>query len=208
MAHCWIYHENAWAVLPLDGEAAWTVTGQHGQPVQVRHDTRDSSAVLLRSQWLEEGETWILIAPPQSEVRINGERVWLGMHCLTDKDEMRVPGVGRLFFSTEQLARAVPFSGTAAQPFFCPRCKQALSVGCRANVDEKLNPVTIRNHLFTIATRTEEALGEEQGSFIDGPDIAKLSPGAKQTKGFRLPGLLPPLDTLARHFPAIISPAA
>ena len=30
------------------------------------------------------------------------------------------------------------------------------------------NPVTLRNHLFRMAQRTEDALGEEQGSFIDG----------------------------------------
>jgi hypothetical protein len=35
-------------------------------------------------------------------------------------------------------------------------------------VEEKLNPVTLRNHLFRVAQRTEDALGEEQGSFIDG----------------------------------------
>ena len=35
-------------------------------------------------------------------------------------------------------------------------------------VDEKLNPVTLRNHLLRVAQRTEDALGEEQGSFIDG----------------------------------------
>ncbi len=35
-------------------------------------------------------------------------------------------------------------------------------------VDEKLNGVTIRNHLFAVAERTEEALGDEQFSFIEG----------------------------------------
>jgi hypothetical protein len=34
-------------------------------------------------------------------------------------------------------------------------------------VDEKLNPVTLRNHLLRVAQRTEDALGEERGSFID-----------------------------------------
>lgn len=35
-------------------------------------------------------------------------------------------------------------------------------------VDEKLNPITLRNHLLRVAQRTEDALGEERGSFIDG----------------------------------------
>jgi hypothetical protein len=35
-------------------------------------------------------------------------------------------------------------------------------------IDEKLNAVTLHNHLFRVAQRTEDALGAEQGSFIDG----------------------------------------
>ena len=35
-------------------------------------------------------------------------------------------------------------------------------------LDELLQAVTIRNHVFTLAERLEDALGDEQGSFIDG----------------------------------------
>jgi hypothetical protein len=35
-------------------------------------------------------------------------------------------------------------------------------------VDEKLNPITLRNHVLRVAQRTEDALGEERSSFIDG----------------------------------------
>lgn len=35
-------------------------------------------------------------------------------------------------------------------------------------VDEKLNDVTLRNHLLRVAERMEQALGEEQGCFIEG----------------------------------------
>jgi hypothetical protein len=35
-------------------------------------------------------------------------------------------------------------------------------------IDEKLNDVTLRNHLFRVAERMEQALGEEQGCFIEG----------------------------------------
>lgn len=35
-------------------------------------------------------------------------------------------------------------------------------------VDEKLNPITLRNHLLRVAQRTEDALGKERSSFIDG----------------------------------------
>jgi len=35
-------------------------------------------------------------------------------------------------------------------------------------LDEPLEAVTIRNHVFKLAQRLEDALGDEQGSFIDG----------------------------------------
>src|SRR6266699_3591187 len=35
-------------------------------------------------------------------------------------------------------------------------------------LDEPLQTVTIRNHVFTLAERFEDALGDEHGSFIDG----------------------------------------
>jgi hypothetical protein len=34
-------------------------------------------------------------------------------------------------------------------------------------LDEPLHAVTIRNHVLTVAQRLEDALGEEQWSFID-----------------------------------------
>ncbi|MFQ5874497.1 MAG: hypothetical protein ACE5JL_11950 [Dehalococcoidia bacterium] len=45
-------------------------------------------------------------------------------------------------------------------------------------VDEKLNPVTVRNHTLVVAERCEAELGEEQFGFIDGcpRDWAKLPP--------------------------------
>ena len=35
-------------------------------------------------------------------------------------------------------------------------------------LDEPLQAVTLRNHVFTLAERLEDALGDEHGSFIDG----------------------------------------
>jgi hypothetical protein len=35
-------------------------------------------------------------------------------------------------------------------------------------LDEPLQAVTIRNHVFTLAERLEDALGDEHGSFIEG----------------------------------------
>jgi hypothetical protein len=129
MAHFWTHTtEHEWTIMPLDGDAAWTLTGQHDQPVCAGHVTNNSqSSVLLTSALLPgKDETWILLAPPQQAVRVNGERVLLGICVLRDKDEIRVPGGVSLFFSTEKLARVELFPGINGQRFFCPRCKQEI----------------------------------------------------------------------------------
>ncbi len=70
---------------------------------------------------------WALVAASDSPVRLNGRSMLLGIHALRDRDEV-VLGAHRVFFSTEELARAVPFPGLA-QPAFCPRCKQKIEPG-------------------------------------------------------------------------------
>jgi hypothetical protein len=73
------------------------------------------------------GPRWTLLAGRGAGVRVNGRPLALGVRALADKDEI-LAGGRRLFFSTEELAQAVPFPGLA-QPAFCPRCKQRLEPG-------------------------------------------------------------------------------
>jgi hypothetical protein len=73
---------------------------------------------------------WALLAAPGSPVRVNGRSLTLGIHALRDRDEVAL-GAHRVFFSTEELARVVPFPGLA-QPAFCPRCKQKIEPGVPA----------------------------------------------------------------------------
>jgi len=84
-----------------------------------------AAALLLRSR-TDQGEVWLAMSATPAGVALNGAPLHAGIHVLADRDEIRVAGLGRVFFSTEQLARVVPFPG-AGTPAFCPRCKQEVA---------------------------------------------------------------------------------
>jgi hypothetical protein len=65
-----------------------------------------------------------------------------------------------LLYSAESL---FPFKFSGPE-----RAQNPFSYALILPLDEPLNPVTLRNHLLKVAERTEEALGEEQASFIEG----------------------------------------
>jgi hypothetical protein len=90
----------------------------------------DAAALLLRSR-TDEGETWLVISATATGVALNGEPLHAGIRVLADRDELRITGLGRVFFSTEQLARVTPFPG-ADKSTFCPRCKQEIAPGSPA----------------------------------------------------------------------------
>ena len=71
---------------------------------------------------------WTLLAGPQCMVRINAQPLGLGIRVLRDRDEISFAGQ-RCFFSTEEFARIVPFSGLAQPAAHCPRCKQRMEPG-------------------------------------------------------------------------------
>jgi hypothetical protein len=70
---------------------------------------------------------WALIAPANSDVRVNGRAAHGGLCFLADRDEIRA-GASVRYFSTESLAEVVPFPG-AARAVFCGRCRQRIEVG-------------------------------------------------------------------------------
>jgi hypothetical protein len=76
-------------------------------------------------------ETWAILCPPQSELRVNGEPVPLGVAVLADRDELRVPGHAARFFSTETLARVESFPESSGGGC-CPRCKLTIEAGSPA----------------------------------------------------------------------------
>jgi len=71
---------------------------------------------------------WLMMAPPGSGAKVNGEALFLGIHALRDKDEIRLPDGQRVFFSTQDPAHVQPFPGIG-HAAFCPRCKQEITDG-------------------------------------------------------------------------------
>jgi len=121
MAHLWREDqflglaEPAWVVQPLDGEAAVPLGGA------------SAAALLLRSR-SDEGESWLALSATPSGVALNGAPLRARIRVLADRDEIRIRGFGRVFFSTEELACIVPFAGTPTTTY-CPRCKLVLAPG-------------------------------------------------------------------------------
>lgn len=132
MAHLWVTTEaRHWAVLPLEDDAFTLATNP---PRPVRHPMGDGEAfsnVLLVRTSGAEGTSWVLIAGAGSGVSVNGLPLATGLRVVSDRDEIRIPDAGALYFSTESLARVEPFAGSD-QTLFCPRCKLEIEKGAEA----------------------------------------------------------------------------
>ena len=90
--------------------------GEGGMPSVVR---------LVRSGADAGPAPWVLVAGPDAAVSVNGVAMAAtGFRVLRDRDEIRMPGLGRAYFSTESLAVVVPFPGPASAG--CPRCQQPI----------------------------------------------------------------------------------
>src|SRR5688572_9497796 len=101
MAHLWKQDDlGKWVTTPVDDDAI----------------ARWGVAVMRIESPLE---TWALLVPPASLMRLNGEHVPLGFAVLSDRDELHLPGDSLRFFSSETLARVEPSPDDAGG--FCPR---------------------------------------------------------------------------------------
>ena len=129
MAHFWdIDTAGCWVATPVgDTRAAIDISVE-----LVKSDHIAAGAVEHARVWrlTNSPETWALVCPPYSDVRVNGERVPLGLTILSDRDELRIPGLPVRFFSTETLAYVEAFPESAGG--FCPRCKQPIEPGSSA----------------------------------------------------------------------------
>jgi hypothetical protein len=131
MAHLWVNDEvPGWAVFPLDHEAFCLDTIPPSRLGQ-----RTTGAMLTRIAG-EEGISWCLLCAASADVRVNGVPLSEGIRMLANQDEIRVVGVGTVFFSTERRPRVEPFAGRPTAGL-CPRClleieSGALAVGCPA----------------------------------------------------------------------------
>jgi hypothetical protein len=131
MAHLWVKNATEqWAVLPLE-ETAFTLTANppHSIGSLVEENNVLANVLLLRTAEAE--RTWVLVAGSGTGVSVNGMPLVTGIRVVGDRDEIRVPGSGSFYFSTETLARVEEFVA-AEQTLFCPRCKQAIEAGAAA----------------------------------------------------------------------------
>lgn len=123
--------ESLWGVASLEGAGeAFYLTGDPKRPVAVRKSDspHGQGAYIIRHEEPDGRERWALFAAPAARARVNGVPLSIGMHVLTDKDEIQLGNSGPLLFSTERLARTEPFPGTD-KPVFCPRCKAEILPG-------------------------------------------------------------------------------
>lgn len=125
MSHLWTMDRlvGEWAVAALDGVAfALFADGSVSRITQAALGRSDAPVWLFRSGQ-GDAESWVLIAP--GRVLVNGSAAWVGIRILRDRDEVRMEGGARWFFSTENLAKVEPFPVTR-QAASCPRCKQPI----------------------------------------------------------------------------------
>jgi len=146
MPHLWVEDRvGEWAVVPIEGDTldvtrlVEQLNAQeslpHHQAEALTRDADCASTVSLdphRVMLLRAGAhgsvEWLLLAPTDRVVRINGMALPAGIAVLSDRDEIaEVPGRS-LFFSTERLAVVEPMP--AFDPLLvCPRCKQPIATG-------------------------------------------------------------------------------
>lgn len=133
MAHLWIADPECggWCVLPLERVSHTLAVTPPRPAARSPEPGADPSDVRLVPASGDGGPAWMLIAGPARAVSVCGRPLALGVRVLSDRDEIRVEGVGTMFFSTETLARIEPFPH-ADRGFHCARCKLALEPGAPA----------------------------------------------------------------------------
>src|SRR5262249_13722566 len=130
VAHFWIVDPaGGWKVAPVEQDNLVLDRAADGQVCVHPGTEGTSAAVRILHQRALEGESWVLLS--SSGIRVNGLPLTLGVRVLADRDEVLLGGTGRVFFSTERLARVEPFPGSE-RPVFCPRCRQPIDGGCAA----------------------------------------------------------------------------
>jgi hypothetical protein len=137
MAHIWVPDPSsaaasAWAVLELEAESYYLDVMPPRAVARAWPARRPSFPILFRAASERDGESWVVVAPAPSALRVNGLPLGTGIHALADRDELRLEGGGdRCFFSTERVARPVRYPG-GAQPVHCPRDRRPIEPGSRA----------------------------------------------------------------------------
>jgi len=77
---------------------------------------------LLLCSRTADGVLWLIMSAASSGVALNGRPLRRGIRVLAERDEIRVAGFGRAYYSAERLATIEIFGG-AEMRIDCPRCK-------------------------------------------------------------------------------------
>jgi len=127
MPHLWVKDSGEWTVLELLSDT-FALTRDPLKPVQRRElGTPAEIACMLRCNGAG-GEHLFVLAPSENTaVIINGIPLASGIRILRDRDELRVGGIERMYFSTESLAVLTRFPGNE-QAMYCPRCKREIAL--------------------------------------------------------------------------------
>jgi hypothetical protein len=125
MAHLWVRTtSDNWGTVPVE-EASFDLATLVPHPVAVPTADRDLTRSVLLLRCRSEKESWLLICRSIPNVCVNGFPVSLGIRVLEDRDELWIPGLPAVFFSTETVAQITTFQGSREQ-IICPRCKQEI----------------------------------------------------------------------------------
>jgi hypothetical protein len=115
-----------WRARPLAGDAFDLASDRTARLATLPELQRAGGPLLVR-HWddARNAEAWLLLAPPNKSVRVNGRRVANGISMLRHKDCVEFDAQ-RLFLSLERLARVEPFAAPAGKLVLCPRCRQPI----------------------------------------------------------------------------------
>jgi len=108
----WIKNKDcAWVDHALDNDFVAIGPGTATPMVAPDAPGSNSGTVLIRYGDTHGFDRWFLICTPGSRTRVNGARVPIGVRVLADRDAIALGDRQILFFSSEQLARVLPFPG-------------------------------------------------------------------------------------------------
>jgi hypothetical protein len=105
-----------------EGDRGWEVVAVEGDGIPLD----DGAGKILLAAGRREARSWFVVVPHASAARVNGIPV-PGMRRLRHKDEIRSPGLPRMYFSTEAVVEVVPFPGK--EPVPCARCRKPIAPG-------------------------------------------------------------------------------
>lgn len=106
----------------------WHITDEGTWQSQLCEQVQLDQLQLVRFGTGRDGGT-ALLADPGTLLRVNGQRIWGGLHVLQHKDEMQV-GTDRYWYSAEMQPHVTQFEkGADTDTRKCPLCRVPIEAG-------------------------------------------------------------------------------